>query len=132
MEEGQSIEPTYYLPIIPMVLINGAEGIGTGWSTSVPQYSVADVVQNVRNLMQGKPFQEMKPSYKGWTGQINENGPSKYDVLGVQGEGSDDDDEQCTISELPIGKWTQDYKKFLEELELNGDIDDFTEHHAEN
>jgi DNA topoisomerase-2 len=35
-EEGQSIEPDFYLPIIPMVLINGAEGIGTGWSTSIP------------------------------------------------------------------------------------------------
>ena len=35
-EEGQMIEPEYYLPIIPMSLINGAEGIGTGWSTSIP------------------------------------------------------------------------------------------------
>lgn len=35
-EEGQPIEPEYYLPIIPMTLVNGAEGIGTGWSTSVP------------------------------------------------------------------------------------------------
>jgi DNA topoisomerase-2 len=36
VEEGQSIEPNHYLPIIPMVLINGAEGIGTGWSTFIP------------------------------------------------------------------------------------------------
>ena len=36
VEEGQSIEPNYYLPIIPMVLVNGAEGIGTGWSTFIP------------------------------------------------------------------------------------------------
>lgn len=35
-EEGQSIEPVHYLPIIPMVLVNGAEGIGTGWSTFIP------------------------------------------------------------------------------------------------
>jgi len=35
-EEGQSIEPNYYLPIIPLALVNGAEGIGTGWSTSIP------------------------------------------------------------------------------------------------
>lgn len=35
-EEGQSIEPEYYLPIIPLILVNGAEGIGTGWSTSIP------------------------------------------------------------------------------------------------
>jgi len=35
-EEGQSIEPNYYLPIIPLTLVNGAEGIGTGWSTFIP------------------------------------------------------------------------------------------------
>jgi len=35
-EEGLTIEPTYFIPIIPMILVNGAEGIGTGWSSSVP------------------------------------------------------------------------------------------------
>ena len=38
-EEGQRIEPTYYVPILPLVLVNGSEGIGTGWSTSIPCYS---------------------------------------------------------------------------------------------
>ena len=35
VEEGLKIGPIWYSPIIPMVLVNGAEGIGTGWSTSV-------------------------------------------------------------------------------------------------
>lgn len=35
-DEGQSIEPKHYLPIIPMTLVNGSEGIGTGWSTYIP------------------------------------------------------------------------------------------------
>lgn len=35
-EEGMSIEPTNYVPVIPTVLVNGAEGIGTGWSTTIP------------------------------------------------------------------------------------------------
>lgn len=37
-DDGQSIEPEWYMPIIPMVLLNGSEGIGTGWSTSIPNY----------------------------------------------------------------------------------------------
>merc|ERR1712125_310469 len=37
-EEGQNIEPYWYCPVIPMILVNGAEGIGTGWSTSIPNY----------------------------------------------------------------------------------------------
>ena len=54
-EEGQSIEPKFYLPIIPMVLVNGAEGIGTGWSTSIPQFNPRDIVSNLKRLMRGEP-----------------------------------------------------------------------------
>jgi len=50
-EEGQSIEPEYYLPILPMVLVNGAEGIGTGWSTSIPQFNPREIVENMRRMM---------------------------------------------------------------------------------
>ena len=78
--------------------------------------------------MKERPFEQMDPWYKGWKGDINENGPLKYDVIGTHEFDSDDD--TCTISEIPVGKSTQDYKKFLEELENQGDIDGFEEHHA--
>jgi DNA topoisomerase-2 len=52
-EEGMSIEPKYYLPIIPLVLVNGAEGIGTGWSTEIPQFNPRDIVANLRRMMAG-------------------------------------------------------------------------------
>jgi DNA topoisomerase-2 len=48
VEEGLRIEPDHYVPILPMVLVNGAEGIGTGWSTTIPQYSPLDLVDNLR------------------------------------------------------------------------------------
>lgn len=38
------IEPDYYVPTIPLVLVNGADGIGTGWSTSVPCYNPLDII----------------------------------------------------------------------------------------
>lgn len=47
-DDGQSIEPEWYVPIIPMVLVNGADGIGTGWSTSIPNYSPQSIVDNIR------------------------------------------------------------------------------------
>ena len=65
-EEGQSIEPDFYLPIIPMVLVNGAEGIGTGWSTSIPQFNPREIVENLRRMMQGQEPKPMKPWYKGY------------------------------------------------------------------
>jgi DNA topoisomerase-2 len=52
-EEGQSIEPNHYLPIIPLSLVNGAEGIGTGWSTFIPQHNPRDIVNNIQRLMNG-------------------------------------------------------------------------------
>lgn len=53
-EEGQSIEPKYYLPILPLCLVNGADGIGTGWSTKIPMYNVREVIKNLKNMMQGR------------------------------------------------------------------------------
>lgn len=52
-EEGQSIEPDYYLPIIPMSLVNGSEGIGTGWSTYIPCHNPRDIVDNLKRIMKG-------------------------------------------------------------------------------
>ena len=55
-EEGQSIEPNYYLPIIPLSLVNGAEGIGTGWSTNIPCHNPRDIVKNLQRMMRGEDY----------------------------------------------------------------------------
>jgi DNA topoisomerase-2 len=49
-----------------MALVNGAEGIGTGWSTFIPQHNPRDVVKNIRRLMNGQPYEIMHPWYKGY------------------------------------------------------------------
>lgn len=51
-EDGQVIEPDYYVPVIPTVLINGSDGIGTGWSSAVPNYSPYDIIENLRTRIQ--------------------------------------------------------------------------------
>lgn len=65
-EEGQSIEPKFYLPIVPMVLVNGAEGIGTGWSTSIPQFNPREIVANLKRRMRGEQVTSMAPWFKGF------------------------------------------------------------------
>lgn len=52
------------MPILPLVLVNGAEGIGTGWSTSIPNYNPRDVVANLKALLDGQPMTPMQPWYK--------------------------------------------------------------------
>ena len=53
------IEPEWYCPIIPMVLVNGCDGIGTGYSTFVPNYNPRQIVDNLRRLMNGLEPMEM-------------------------------------------------------------------------
>jgi DNA topoisomerase II len=76
-----------YMPVIPMVLVNGAEGIGTGWSTTIPNYNPRDVIANTLRLLEGQEMVPMQPWYKGFKGTIQEI-PSKtagksYLITGV-------------------------------------------------
>lgn len=115
-EEGQSIEPEWYMPILPMVLVNGADGIGTGWSTSIPNYNPRDIVANLKRLMRREEQVPMLPWYNHFKGSIQEvttkTGGRTFQVTGVfeQSEAGID------VTELPVRKWTQDYKEFLEAL----------------
>ena len=63
-EDNQKIEPEFYCPVLPMVLINGAEGIGTGWSTKIPNHDVRDVIANLKRLLNDEEPLAMMPSYK--------------------------------------------------------------------
>ncbi|KAJ6984804.1 hypothetical protein NC653_022951 [Populus alba x Populus x berolinensis] len=114
-EDGQTIEPTWYIPIIPTVLVNGCEGIGTGWSTFIPNYNPRDVVANVRRLLNGEMMEPMNPWYRGFKGTIEkgaskEGGCSSYTVNGVINEVNE---TTLRITELPVRRWTDDYKAFL-------------------
>ena len=105
-----------YMPIIPTILINGAEGIGTGWSTSVPNYNPRDIVDNIKRLLRGEEVEPMVPWYKSFKGTIDEVMTKTGRSYVINGIISQIDDTTLEISELPIRKWTQDYKEFLEEL----------------
>jgi len=112
-DDGILVEPKYYVPIIPMVLVNGMNGIGTGFSTSIPKYDIIDIIKNIKRKINGKSYLSISPSVNGFKGQIikldNKNFISKgiYEII---------NDCSIRITELPIGKWTDDYKKFLDSL----------------
>ena len=112
-DDGILVEPKYYVPIIPMVLVNGMNGIGTGFSTSIPKYNPIDIVNNIRRKLKGQSYEEMNPWFNGFKGEIikvNDNSymsKGKYEITSPT---------SIRITELPIGKWTDDYKKFLDTL----------------
>jgi len=135
-EENQRIEPEWYCPVIPVVLVNGAEGIGTGWSTKVPNYNPRDIVANIRRLINGEAQRPIVPWYKNFTGHIVQLDNNRFVCSGEVGILSDDSLE---ITELPIKTWTQNYKESVIEplLEANDNkgsemsITDFKEYHTD-
>lgn len=119
------------MPTIPLVLVNGAEGIGTGWSTSIPQYNPADIIKNIEAKLKDPSFKfaRMTPWYKNFTGRIEPSENGNYTVSGVWKK---IDRYQIRITELPIRRWTRDYKTMLEDMILKGEIEDLKEFHKDD
>ena len=114
-DDGFPVEPIYYLPIVPTVLINGSKGIGTGFSTDILSYNVEDIITYLENKLLEKSNNSISfvPYYEGFEGSIYSVNDSKYVV---KGKYELIDDNTVHITELPIGTWTDDYKQFLESL----------------
>lgn len=113
-DDGYPIEPEYYVPIIPMILVNGTEGIGTGYSTSVPLYNPNELIENLINKIKlNQKWKKLEPWYQGFIGNIEKISQTSYVTKGkyqiLNGK-------YLEISELPIGSWTNNYKVFLEKI----------------
>ena len=112
-DDGAKIEPEVYMPVVPMLLINGADGIGTGWSSSIPNYNPEDIVANLNRMMDGEPIEPMQPWFRGFTGEVTALGGERYKFSGRIKEIGD---KEVEITELPIRSWTQDFKDKLEDI----------------
>jgi len=124
-DEGNSIEPVEYLPVIPMVLVNGADGIGTGYSTKVPPSNPLEVIANVRAIIQSGGVIPDEVSYMPWwnkfTGSVVQDSVDKYSVRGVYTASGG----SVHITELPVGVWSSPYKTYLESLVTENKIAGF-------
>lgn len=71
-DDGMSIEPDYYVPVIPLILVNGSDGIGTGWSSNVPNFCPRQIIANLRKMIKGEATEELYPKYYGFSGEVSE------------------------------------------------------------
>ena len=119
-DDGLDIEPKFYVPTLPMILINGACGIGTGFSTDIPCFNPEDVKERLLRLVENEDsdIPEMTPWYKNFTGRIIKTEQNKWITYGTHTVKAN----TITVTELPIGTWTQDYKVFLDKLETENII----------
>jgi DNA topoisomerase II len=115
-DDGQTIEPEFYAPVIPLALVNGADGIGTGWSTFVPTFDPRTIIDAVRAEMRpGSAPVELTPFFRGFEGTVSPGKDAGQYIVSGRYDVSPDG-TVLTVSELPVRKWTQDYKTFLESL----------------
>ena len=115
-DDGAPVEPVYYVPIIPMILVNGSKGIGTGFSTDIMQYNPLQIIMKIKNILNGKDVKdqtEIEPYYEGFQGTIQKISDAKYLIKGVYTQSSQ---TVINVTELPIGFWTEDFKQHLETL----------------
>lgn len=111
-DDGQYIEPVCYLPVIPMLLVNGATGIGTGWSSQVPSHNPLDIIHALKMMIRGQPCPTIKPWFKNFQGTIEQSTPdTKWIVKGIW---KWTNANTIHITELPVGTWTNTYKEYLE------------------
>jgi DNA gyrase/topoisomerase IV subunit B len=112
-DDGTSIEPQFYVPTIPMILVNGALGIATGFSTNIPCFNPNDITEVLKLLIKNENVDnyELKPWYKGFNGEIFKK-EDKYFSKGIYKKNKN----KIIVTELPIGVWIYDYKCHLEDI----------------
>jgi DNA topoisomerase-2 len=117
-DDGLAVEPETYLPVVPLLAINGAIGIGTGFSTDIPPHDPEEVVGLLRDRLQGRRETleniAMRPWWFGFKGAIQQVSDGVWLTKGCYT--FDDAKRTVSVTELPVGVWTQDYKAFLDEL----------------
>ena len=122
-DDGKSIEPEFYVPRLPMVLVNGTEGIGTGFSCYVPPYNPEDIKANIGRILSGQSVKPMAPWFRGFKGKITKEDDTTWVASGVY---RDRGGGKYTVTELPPGRWTQDFKEHLEALVEKKTISGYT------
>ena len=114
-DDGLSVEPVFYAPIIPLLLVNGAKGIGTGFSTDILCYNPKQIIEHLKRRLIDGDFdgmsEEFVPYYQGFKGSIAKIEPHKFLIKGCYEKAGAN---KIRVTELPVGTWTEDYKVFLE------------------
>lgn len=116
LEYSSEGEPITFVPIIPLILVNGSVGIGTGWSCFVPQYNPQQIITHLIHKLNGETHKlNLVPYYKNFKGKIKPANDEKTKFL-TYGKMKQIDENTIAVTELPIGMWTGKFKEQCETL----------------
>lgn len=128
-DDGVSVEPDFYLPTIPTILLNGADGMGTGFACYILKYNPQDVKKECIAALSGKKRTKLVPWYRGFTGDVARN--SETDQVVFTGKFERINTTTLKITELPIGRYTKEYREHLNKLEADGTIRSYDDDSSE-
>ena len=120
-DDGLLVEPEWYAPVLPMLLVNGSRGIGTGYSTYVPPCNPAVIKKMLQDWLKGDKEAlntPLTPYFQGFKGTI-----TGEVISGLYRKEKD----AFVVMELPAGTWTADYREWLEKMLVEGKVKDFTD-----
>jgi DNA topoisomerase-2 len=121
MEDNKKAEYRFFMPILPLILINGADGIGCGWSTHIPSYNPLDICRWIELWMDGKEeeMEKLVPWYRWFTGKISliANKDGKVENYLTEGILERGEKGWWHIRELPVGLSTEKFKSYLDYLD---------------
>ena len=114
-EYGKIIEPDWYMPIIPLILVNGAEGIGTCFSTYIPCFNPYDTINTLKNKLKNNKFMEIEPWYKWYDNKIikDKNRKGFYILKTNYYWSKEENNKVIIINDLPDNKRNCEFNYFL-------------------
>ena len=114
-EEGESIEPEFFLPIIPTVLINGSSGIAVGFATNILNRDVKSVTDSCIKILTGKKIEEIAPSLREFTGDFVQDTENHKRWI-IRGKIERLNTSTVKITELPPSMTFEKYEDLLDKL----------------
>ena len=130
-EEGETIEPKYFLPIIPTVLLNGSSGIAVGFASNVLNRDIKSIIDSCVRVIEGKKLSSIKPSLNEFTGEFiqDKENPKRWII---RGKFQKVNTSTVKISELPPSMTYEKYEEILDKLVDNKDIVSYDDNCKDN
>ena len=130
-EEGESIEPKYFLPIIPTVLLNGSSGIAVGFASNVLNRDIKSIIDSCVRVIEGKKLSSIKPSLNEFTGEFIQDKENTKRWI-IRGRFQKVNTSTVKISELPPSMTYEKYEEILDKLVDNKDIVSYDDNCKDN
>ena len=122
------MEPVAFLPKLPIMLLNGAEGIGTGFSSVIPSFNHKDIIRSMINFVENGKARKMKPWVRSYSGKVEEDAKRKIQFPMVFEEKSG----KIFITELPRGYDAQKIYKYINKFIDQDLVKDYIDSSVDN